>query len=93
MHNTGPLGCLPYKLSARKANASSSELDPYGCISSLNEGAKIFNSNLNILCQQLRLQMKNATIVYVDIYSIKYNLIANSSQYGEFVASFSHLIN
>lgn len=26
--------------------------------------------------------MKNATIVYVDIYAIKYHLIANSADYG-----------
>lgn len=81
MHNTGPLGCLPEKLGTRKPNAT--ELDRYGCINSMNEGAKAFNSKLNALCQELRFQMTNSTIVYVDVYSIKYNLIANSSSYGE----------
>jgi hypothetical protein len=31
----------------------------------------------------MRSQLSGATIVYVDIYSIKYDLIANSSKYGK----------
>lgn len=81
VHNTGPLGCLPAELATRKPNAT--DFDQYGCVKSLNEGAKAFNAKLDNLCQELRLQMKGATIVYVDIYSIKYNLIANSTHYGE----------
>lgn len=81
MHNAGPLGCLPQQLGIRKPNAT--EVDQYGCISILNEGAKVFNSKLDDLCQQLRLEMKDSTIVYVDVYTIKYNLIVNSSSYGE----------
>ncbi|KAL8529906.1 hypothetical protein ACS0TY_002895 [Phlomoides rotata] len=81
VHNTGPLGCLPEKLGTTTAN-SSELLDQYGCIYALNQGANAFNSNLNLACQELRTLMTNATIVYVDVYSIKYNLIANSSSYG-----------
>ncbi|KAK4492655.1 hypothetical protein RD792_003473 [Penstemon davidsonii] len=80
VHNTGPLGCLPQKLGTRKTNAT--DFDQFGCIKSLNEAAKLFNTKLNDLCQELRSQMKNSTIVYVDMYSIKYELIANSSSYG-----------
>ncbi|KAL1544946.1 GDSL esterase/lipase LIP-4-like [Salvia divinorum] len=80
VHNTGPLGCLPQQLGIRKPNIS--EVDEYGCINILNEAATAFNSMLNHLCQQLRLQMKDSTIVYVDVYSIKHNLVANSSSYG-----------
>ncbi|PIN15545.1 Alpha-L-fucosidase [Handroanthus impetiginosus] len=80
VHNTGPLGCLPEKLGTRKTNAS--DFDEHGCIKALNDGAKAFNSNLKDLCEQLRPQMKNSTIVYVDMYSIKYDLIANSASYG-----------
>lgn len=35
------------------------------------------------MCQELGSEMKDATIVYVDIYAIKYDLIANSSNYGK----------
>ncbi|GFP93598.1 GDSL esterase/lipase lip-4 [Phtheirospermum japonicum] len=80
VHNTGPLGCLPEKLGSRKTNAT--DFDQYGCIKSMNDGAKAFNAKLSDLCQDLRSQMKSSTIVYVDIYSIKYNLIAKSAPYG-----------
>ncbi|KAL2468698.1 GDSL esterase/lipase [Forsythia ovata] len=80
VHNTGPLGCLPQKLTQVKH--TSNDLDPFGCISSYNAVAKLFNGGLRHLCQELRSEIKDATIVYVDIYAIKYDLIANSSKYG-----------
>ncbi|KAL5582701.1 hypothetical protein UlMin_015143 [Ulmus minor] len=78
VHNTGPLGCLPQKLSM----VEKKDLDQFGCVSSYNEAAKLFNGGLFHLCQELRLELKDVNIVYVDIYSIKYDLIANSSKYG-----------
>lgn len=80
IHNTGPLGCLPQKLSM--VRATSHDLDSTGCISSYNAAARVFNQELDLLCEQMRSEMKGATIVYVDIYSIKHDMIANSSQYG-----------
>ncbi|XP_009590850.1 GDSL esterase/lipase LIP-4-like isoform X2 [Nicotiana tomentosiformis] len=85
VHNTGPLGCLPQKLATRNG----SNLNDYGCIKSMNEAADAFNNQLRALCEQLRLQMKDATIVYVNIYAIKYDLIANSSAYG-WVSNLEH---
>lgn len=81
VHNTGPLGCLPQKLSL--GPKTSSNLDQYGCLSGYNDAAKVFNEGLRHLCQQLRTELKDATIVYVDMYNIKYDLIANSSKYGK----------
>lgn len=86
VHNTGPLGCLPKSLATYKKNES--DYDENGCLISFNEGAKIFNNKLQVLCEKLRDEMKNITIVYVDIYSIKYDLIANSSNYGKSFVSF-----
>ncbi|KAL2469053.1 GDSL esterase/lipase [Forsythia ovata] len=80
VHNTGPLGCLPQKLAQVKH--TSNDLDPFGCISSYNAVANLFNGGLRHLCQELRSEIKDVTIVYVDIYAIKYDLIANSSKYG-----------
>lgn len=37
------------------------------------------------MCEELRNTLKDATLVYVDIYSIKYDLIANASQYGKLI--------
>ncbi|KAL3645360.1 hypothetical protein CASFOL_010540 [Castilleja foliolosa] len=82
VHNTGPLGCLPRELAIRRELYSIDDLDRYGCIESLNDGAKAFNAKLDALCEELRSQMENSTIVYVDVYSIKYDLVANSSSYG-----------
>ncbi|CAL9048913.1 unnamed protein product [Musa banksii] len=80
VHNTGPLGCLPQKLALpRKHNSS---LDPYGCLIPFNNAAKEFNAQLSALCDNLNSELKNATIVYTDIYSIKYDLIANHTAYG-----------
>ena len=58
------------------------ELDEYGCLQPLNNAAKTFNAQLCVLYEQLRPQLTNATIVYVDIYSIKYDLIASAPNYG-----------
>ncbi|KAJ8493209.1 hypothetical protein OPV22_014930 [Ensete ventricosum] len=80
VHNTGPLGCLPQKLALPRKHDSS--LDPYGCLISFNNAAKEFNAQLSALCDKLNSELKNATIVYTDIYSIKYDLIANHTAYG-----------
>ncbi|CAL9153719.1 GDSL esterase/lipase LIP-4-like [Musa acuminata AAA Group] len=80
VHNTGPLGCLPQKLALPRKNDS--RLDPYGCLIPFNNAAKEFNAQLSALCDELNSKLKNATIVYTDIYSIKYDLIANFTKYG-----------
>lgn len=80
IHNTGPLGCLPQKLSL--FNKGNIDLDPYGCLKSFNDAAKAFNWGLHTLCEEMRSEFKNATIVYVDIYTIKYDFFANPTKYG-----------
>ncbi|XP_062144361.1 GDSL esterase/lipase At1g09390 [Alnus glutinosa] len=78
IHNTGPSGCLPQKLSL----VQKKDLDPHGCLSSYNSAAELFNEGLRHLCVEMRSELRDANIVYVDIYAIKYDLIANSAQYG-----------
>ncbi|AAG09098.1 Similar to nodulins [Arabidopsis thaliana] len=78
IHNTGPLGCLPQKLSMVK----SKDLDQHGCLVSYNSAATLFNQGLDHMCEELRTELRDATIIYIDIYAIKYSLIANSNQYG-----------
>ncbi|KAK3420698.1 hypothetical protein EUGRSUZ_H03206 [Eucalyptus grandis] len=80
LHNTGPLGCLPGILVA--AGHDASDIDELGCLRSRNDAAREFNRRLQSLCEELRTQMKNATIVYVDVFAIKYNLIANYTIHG-----------
>ncbi|OVA16702.1 Lipase [Macleaya cordata] len=82
IHNTGPFGCLPQRLATTSPIISTGDLDQYGCIRSLNDAAKVFNEGLRALCEELRSEMKNAILVYTDIFAIKYDLIANASKYG-----------
>ncbi|EPS71679.1 hypothetical protein M569_03079, partial [Genlisea aurea] len=83
VHNTGPIGCLPQKLADYTNRTSAKKLvDAHGCISSYNSAAKELNDGLSIVCSELRSQMKDATIVYVDIYSIKLDVIVNYTNYG-----------
>jgi len=78
VHNTGPLGCLPKIL----ALAQKKDLDSLGCLSSYNSAARLFNEALLLLSQKLRSELKDSTLVYVDIYGIKHDLITNAAKYG-----------
>ncbi|KAE9605851.1 hypothetical protein Lal_00024548 [Lupinus albus] len=78
IHNTGPIGCLPYIL----ANFPSVERDEYGCAKPYNEVAQYFNKKLKEALVQLRKDLPLSAITYVDIYSVKYSLYINPKKYG-----------
>ncbi|KAK4803208.1 hypothetical protein SAY86_001411 [Trapa natans] len=80
IHNTGPVGCLPQNLA--RFGTDPSKLDEMGCLSNHNQAAKLYNLQLHALAIKLRGQYPDANITYVDIFSIKSNLIANYSRYG-----------
>ncbi|EEF47209.1 zinc finger protein, putative [Ricinus communis] len=80
VHNTGPLGCLPRILSITEKKAS--DFDEHGCLWPLNDASKEFNKQLHALCEELRSELEDSTLVYVDMYSIKYDLFANAATYG-----------
>jgi hypothetical protein len=80
IHNTGPLGCLPQNIDLWGKDPS--QLDEQHCVAKHNRAAKIFNLQLHALCTKLRGQLSGSDITYVDIYSIKYSLVANYSRYG-----------
>lgn len=80
IHGTGALGCLPQKLAIPRKNDS--DLDQNGCLNTYNRAAVAFNAALGSLCDQLNVQMKDATIVYTDLFAIKYDLVANHTKYG-----------
>lgn len=42
----------------------------------------MFNEALYHSSQKLRTELKDATLVYVDIYAIKNDLITNATKYG-----------
>ncbi|CAL0321795.1 unnamed protein product [Lupinus luteus] len=80
IHNTGPLGCLPYNyiyFEPKKGN-----LDANGCVKPQNELAQEFNRQLKDQVFQLRTKFPLAKFTYVDVYSAKYQLISNARSQG-----------
>ncbi|KAF3976405.1 hypothetical protein CMV_000378 [Castanea mollissima] len=79
VHNTGPIGCLPYSVIYQ---SKSGNLDQIGCVKPQNEVAQEFNRQLKDMVFQLRAQLPNAAFTYVDVYSAKYALISNAKNEG-----------
>ncbi|KAG2708994.1 hypothetical protein I3760_05G218700 [Carya illinoinensis] len=78
IHNTGPIGCLPYIL----ATFPSAQRDSYGCAKPYNDVAQSFNHKLKEAIVQLRIDLPSAAITYVDVYSVKYSLYREPQKYG-----------
>ncbi|XAR48117.1 Alpha-L-fucosidase [Bertholletia excelsa] len=87
IHNTGPIGCLPFFV--MKLPPKSSNTDRIGCIKSYNAVAQEFNKQLKQLLSQLRTKFQNASLTYIDIYSAKYSLISEAKEHG-FVHPFGY---
>ncbi|XP_044479063.1 GDSL esterase/lipase At3g27950-like [Mangifera indica] len=80
IHNTGPIGCLPYSVIYDKLKPAN--LDQSGCVKPQNEIAQEFNRQLKNKISQLRQQLPHAAITHVDVYSVKYALISNAKNQG-----------
>ncbi|KAK4274011.1 hypothetical protein QN277_017305 [Acacia crassicarpa] len=79
IHNTGPIGCLPYIL----VKFPTAERDEFGCAKAHNEVAQYFNHKLKEAVVKLRQSLSPpAAITYVDVYSVKYSLYSNPGKYG-----------
>ncbi|KAF3631347.1 GDSL esterase/lipase [Capsicum annuum] len=79
IHNTGPIGCLPYFLV--EYPPSPDNADQNGCVKSYNEVAQEFNKQLKDSVSRLRDQHPDAVLICVDLYSAKYSLISNAKDY------------
>ncbi|KAJ4779394.1 GDSL esterase/lipase [Rhynchospora pubera] len=80
IHNTGPLGCITQNIAFFGKDPS--KLDGMGCVAAHNRVARLFNLQLHALCTKLRHQFSDSNIIYVDIYTIKSDLISNYAKYG-----------
>ncbi|XP_043704563.1 GDSL esterase/lipase At3g26430-like [Telopea speciosissima] len=80
IHNTGPVGCLPYILDWFLITAA--QVDKAGCANPFNEVAQYFNQRLKEAMAQLRKDLPLAAITYVDVYSLKYSLFSQASKHG-----------
>ncbi|CAE6067695.1 unnamed protein product [Arabidopsis arenosa] len=86
IHNTAPIGCLPYVLDRFPVPAS--QIDIHGCAISRNEIARYFNSELKRRVIGLRKELSEAAFTYVDIYSVKLTLITQAKNLGTFQTFF-----
>jgi phospholipase/lecithinase/hemolysin len=66
-----------------KFGADTSKLDEVGCLREHNQAAKAFNLHLQAFCSKLQGQYQDVNVTYVDIFTIKSNLIANYSKHGK----------
>ncbi|BFG16343.1 hypothetical protein CerSpe_026170 [Prunus speciosa] len=80
IHNTGPIGCLPYVLDRLPVLAA--QVDNAGCAIPYNKVAQFFNRGLKQAVVQLRKDLPLAAITYVDVYSAKYSLISQPEKHG-----------
>ncbi|KAM7509919.1 hypothetical protein LguiB_008794 [Lonicera macranthoides] len=80
VHNTGPIGCLPYSVIYDRSKPGN--LDQNGCVEPQNEVAQEFNRQLRYKVSRLRVQLPQAAFTYVDVYSAKYTLISHAKNQG-----------
>ncbi|KAA8546407.1 hypothetical protein F0562_002854 [Nyssa sinensis] len=80
IHNTGPIGCLPYILTSFPLTTA--QKDSAGCAKPYNEVAKYFNYKLKEAIVHLRKILPLAAITYVDVYSVKYSLFTEPQKHG-----------
>jgi len=64
-------------------NKCGEELDEVECRVIYNNGSMAFNEGFTMLYAKLKSQLKDALIVCVDMYSIKYELLAHRKKHGE----------
>lgn len=80
VHNTGPLGCLPYSVIYDKQKPSN--LDEIGCVKFGNELAMEFNAQLKDKISALRAELPSSVFTYVDVYTAKYSIITRAKDSG-----------
>ncbi|KAL3502111.1 hypothetical protein ACH5RR_036560 [Cinchona calisaya] len=80
IHNTGPFGCSPAALETFLITGG--QIDEVECTIPYNEVAQLFNSKLKEAVVQLRKELPEAALTYVDVYTIKYDLISHAKKHG-----------
>ncbi|ERM99738.1 hypothetical protein AMTR_s00099p00110810 [Amborella trichopoda] len=80
IHNTGPVGCLSYVL--HRLPVLAPQVDNAGCAIPFNQVVQYFNQLLKETVIRLRSDLPDVTFAYVDVYSVKYQLISEAPKYG-----------
>lgn len=87
IHNTIPLGCMPLSVLSNP-NPSPENIDEHGCVKDQNDICIEFNRQLKERVIQLRAELPEAAITYVDIYTAKYALTVNAKNLGNWFHSY-----
>ncbi|KAL4368443.1 hypothetical protein GQ457_05G035570 [Hibiscus cannabinus] len=74
MSNVPKVGCIPFDLDLH--------LCAEDCVSSINDLAKLYNSRLKSLLEDLTRSLPGSIFVYVDTYAITEDIIDNHRSYG-----------
>ncbi|XP_020270659.1 GDSL esterase/lipase At4g01130-like [Asparagus officinalis] len=78
--NLAPIGCFPAFLTELPHDAS--DLDIYGCMISYNDAVVYYNNLLKERLGQIRDQLLDASVIYVDTHSIKLELFQHPKDHG-----------
>ncbi|VVA91954.1 unnamed protein product [Arabis nemorensis] len=70
-----PIGCIPIQRTTRGG------LDRK-CSNEINVSAQLFNSKLSTRLHSVAETLQNATLVYIDVYSLFTHMIQNPKEYG-----------
>ncbi|KAF2308541.1 hypothetical protein GH714_010441 [Hevea brasiliensis] len=80
VHNVGPIGCLPF--GAAMFPPKNATLDKNRCAVAQNDAVHEFNRQLKDTVVQLKKQLPQAAITYVDVYKVKFSLIDDARNQG-----------
>ncbi|XP_031504395.1 GDSL esterase/lipase At4g01130 isoform X1 [Nymphaea colorata] len=80
VQNLAPIGCYPAFLVELPHGRS--DLDEYGCMTSYNDAVSYYNSLLKGRLDQLRPQLPQASVIYVDTHTVELELFRNPTHHG-----------
>ncbi|KAK6268404.1 hypothetical protein QUC31_012564 [Theobroma cacao] len=72
--NAPVVGCIPFEKDLHSSQG--------GCVDFLNELAKLYNTRLKSLLQELTTNLAGSTFVYLDLYAISEDILQNYKSYG-----------
>ncbi|XWS16042.1 hypothetical protein CRYUN_Cryun34aG0052000 [Craigia yunnanensis] len=72
--SSSPVGCIPFERDLH--------LSAHNCVSSLNNLAKLYNSRLKSLLQELTTKLSGSKFVYINNYAIFEDILQNCRSYG-----------
>ncbi|XP_057439614.1 GDSL esterase/lipase At4g01130-like [Lotus japonicus] len=78
--NLAPIGCYPSLLVQRPHN--SSDLDEFGCMVSYDNAVVDYNNMLKETLTQTRKSLSDASVIYVDSYSVLLELFQHPTSHG-----------